>query len=292
MDLSFKLWGAPDDASSDEISPKKPVISLLHGMGGTSQLWRGIAATLEDRFQVLAFDQRGHGQSRPVPHSLGQLPTYSPKDYGQDVLSTLKKLGVTRTLLVGHSMGVRSAIACAQLESSVPLAQRIISGLVLVDLGLSGPAGGGLGQGLAQFIRQLPESFESRTTAGYWIESHAPDCAIGQYLLAVAVSDLKSGSVTFPFDQSALVQTIEAARDFSVRAWAKAVASQGVPILFLRGAESTVWSSEDYQEELKQFSEYQNVTFEEWPGCGHGLPFEKRIEFGKRLIQAFETQTP
>lgn len=272
MILHFHRWPA---------EPKRPThrLVLLHGMGGTGQLWRPLAATLEDEFDILSPDQRGHGQSR-VPASTREPARYTPLEYGQDVVDTMAQEAHHPTWIIGHSMGVRSACAAAYLKPEW------VKGLCLVDLGFHGPAGGGLGDTLGGFVRQLPHEFETREIAREYIRTNCPDVAIGQYLMAVSQVDPATKRVSFPFDHQALVATIHAARDASVREWVKTLAERGMPILALRGETSTVWSREDFEKEREAFAAYPSVRFEEMAGTGHGLPFEKRKEFSQ-LFRSF-----
>ena len=182
------------------------------------------------------------------------------------------------TWVVGHSMGVRSACALAYLKPDW------VRGLILVDLGFSGVAGGGLGEGLASFLRKLPSSFPTRADARQFMAKECPDSSIAQYLMAVSVV-AASGEVTFPFDQGALIQTIEAAQDVSVRKWVEAFGARGLPVLCLRGALSGVWSAEEFALEREHFRAFPAIQFEEFPGAGHGLPFEKRLEFVERILR-------
>jgi pimeloyl-ACP methyl ester carboxylesterase len=157
--------------------------------------------------------------------------------------------------------------------------------LILVDLGFSGAAGGGLGDELSNFLKILPDSFASRTQAREFMAKNCPDPSIAQYLLAVSLS-AEDGTLSFPFDHPALIQTIEAVRDFSVRPWVQSRAEAGMPTLVLRGMNSLVWSHEEFESERTQFKDFPSVVFKEVEGAGHGLPFEKRLEFVK-LIQEF-----
>lgn len=272
MELSFQLWKAQES--------EKAKITFLHGMGGTGALWRPIVAGIENHFSCLALDQRGHGKSR-VAHTPGARtgPRYTPLDYGQDVVETLDKLSFRPSWFVGHSMGVRTACAAAHLQPEWT------RGLVLVDLGFSGVAGGGLGDGLAQFLRTLPMEFESREEARQFMMENCPDPSISQYLMAVSVRT-PEGGLTFPFDKAALIATIEAARDTSVSTWVQELGERRTPILVLRGAQSLVWSHEEFEAEKAQFIDIPSIRFEEVPGAGHGLPFEKRAEF-VAMIQEF-----
>jgi pimeloyl-ACP methyl ester carboxylesterase len=257
-------------------------------MGGTGALWRPIAASLEDRYSLMAFDQRGHGKSRldlvaggrnahgGAAGAGNESGGYTPLDYGRDIIQTLGTTGFHPTWLVGHSMGVRTACAAAHLKPEW------IRGLVLIDLGFYGPAGGGLGEGLASFLRKLPHGFASREEARAFMSAECPDPSIAQYLMAVSVREV-DGRVTFPFDHSALIQTIEAARDTAVRSWVRELGERGMPILVLRGATSLVWTREEFEEERRRFANLPSIVFKEFEGAGHGLPFEQRARFVAEL---------
>ena len=271
MKLHFVRWNPSPESHT---SPKVPKIVFLHGMGGTGALWRPIAVHLESKMDVLALDQRGHGRSQIPTHSGSRIEThYTPLDYGRDIIETLEALEFHPTWMVGHSMGVRSAMACAHLKPEW------IKGLILVDLGFSGVAGGGLGENLARFIRVLPQEFISREEARSFMEQNCPDPSIAQYLMAVSVRDPRTGHLIFPFDHSALIQTIYAARDVSIRHWVREIGSQNIPIIILRGAKSLVWSHEEYIKERDSFSDLKSVKFMEFEDAGHGLPFEQRQSF-------------
>ncbi len=263
MNLFYHLWNRSETTEK---------MVLLHGMGGTGVLWRPIAASLEEKMAILAPDQRGHGRSRIS----SEQPGYTPKDYAQDVIDTLEVSGFYPTWILGHSMGVRTAVAAAHIKPSW------VRGLILVDLGFSGVAGGGLGEGLADFLRRLPLNFSSPEEAKSFMKMHCPDPSIGQYLMAVSVRT-PQGEVEFPFDHSALIQTIEAARDFSVRPWVHELAVLNLPILVLRGGQSLVWSFEEFAKEREEFKEESTVVFKEINQAGHGLPFEQRPLFLKTI---------
>ena len=265
MELSYYVWNQTNLPMEEA---KK--ITLLHGMGGTGALWRPLAAALENDICILAPDQRGHGKSQlhPVPGSRSE-PSYTPLDYGKDLIDTLQTLPFHPTWILGHSMGVRTAVAAAHLRPEW------VQGLILIDLGFSGVAGGGLGENLATFLTQLPDSFDTREDARTFMSEKCPDPSIGQYLMAVSVKS-PTGRMSFPFDHAALIQTIYAARDISVRKWVRELGSLGMPILVLRGAKSLVWTHEEFEQEKNQFSDLPSITFLEVENAGHGLPFEQR----------------
>lgn len=276
MLLGFSRW--PSERMIGASSQTRRLL-FLHGMGGTGALWRPIAASIENDFDILAPDQRGHGRSQIAAPSVGRTPAqYTPLDSGYDILDTMQHNDFHPAVLIGHSMGVRSACAVAHLKPEW------VQGLILIDLGFYGPAGGGLGEGLAHFLKILPVHFKSREEARQFMNENCPDPSIAQYLMAVSVPN-PQGGIDFPFDHGALIQTIQAARDISIREWITDLGKRKMPILVLRGAKSLVWSQEEYEKEREFFSAYPSIVFEEFADAGHGLPFEKRLQFVARLRQ-------
>lgn len=264
MKLHFFQW-MPQNGSANPI----PLV-FLHGMGGTGQIWRPVAAKLEDEFRCIAFDQRGHGLSQAVP---GEEAEFHALDYGRDVLAALSDLGIHRFVLIGHSMGVRTALAVATL------AREKVAGLIAVDIGITSAWGGGIGLPLAEFIEQLPRSFPDRSQLRDYLFRECPDPAIAQYLSAVAKKISESPEEwAFPFDHRALVETIHQANSAPIEEWVRTVAQAHIPLSFLRGVNSKVWLKEDFEKQQAEFAPL-GVHFEEWENCGHGLPFEQRTKF-------------
>jgi pimeloyl-ACP methyl ester carboxylesterase len=193
------------------------------------------------------------------------------------VIETLDSLAVKDFILIGHSMGVRTAIAVAHL---VP--QRI-KNLIAVDLGISSEWGGGIGHPLAKFLEALPTTFKSRSALKEYLLRECPDPAIAQYLTAVSkkISD-DPETWNFPFDHEALIKTIDEANDSPLGEWVLNSVAQGVQMNFLRGENSKVWLKADYEAQKSKY-ERPGLHFEEWPNCGHGLPFEQRAKFVEYL---------
>jgi pimeloyl-ACP methyl ester carboxylesterase len=266
---------------------KMPNISLLflHGLGGTGKIWRPIAAQLEDDFTCLAPDQRGHGESQLIPSD--ELHQFHATDYAKDV-ETLLGSGEFEpsdaVILIGHSMGVRTALALGALE--VQKNEKKIRGLIAVDIGITNEWGGGIGLPLAAFIEKLPRTFPNKLTLREYLFAHCPDPSIAQYLSAVAKNDLKNEGGeeqwTFPFDHLSLVETIHQANEAKIGEWLREILAAGIPVLFLRGANSKIWLKADYETQKENFK-HPLLTFEEWENCGHGLPFEQRTRFIERI---------
>jgi len=97
-----------------------PVV-LLHGLGSARSTWDPIVPTLAGRRRVLAFDQRGHGES---PHASG---TYSLKHYVPDAIAFCESVTDQPVVLVGHSLGGVVAVSVAQRRPD------LVRGLLLED---------------------------------------------------------------------------------------------------------------------------------------------------------------
>lgn len=76
-----------------------PVVVLSNSLGSTHRMWDTQLADLEQRFRVVRYDTRGHGDS-PVPDG-----PYSINDLADDLVALLDRLGVQRARLVGLSLG-------------------------------------------------------------------------------------------------------------------------------------------------------------------------------------------
>src|SRR5919109_3282085 len=76
-----------------------PVVTMSHSLATDLSMWDPTVAALKDRFRVLRYETRGHGQTEAPkgPYTLDQL--------ADDALALLKSLGISRTHWVGLSMG-------------------------------------------------------------------------------------------------------------------------------------------------------------------------------------------
>jgi pimeloyl-ACP methyl ester carboxylesterase len=231
-----------------------------------------VAADLEENFEVLAPDQRGHGESR------GNVEggTFSPRDLAADLAETLAAEQFHPAAVIGHSMGVRVALALYHLKPEY------VQRLILVDLGVSGHVGAAHVEPLVEFLGKLPVEFPNRVAMRAFLESHAPDPSYVPYLLAVAVRT-PSGGLGFPFDPPSLIRIQREAAGAPFEKWLEDAGRAGVPVLVLRGERSNVYTHDAFEAERARFAAYPSIQFEEVPGVGHGLPFENRPGFTKKV---------
>jgi pimeloyl-ACP methyl ester carboxylesterase len=98
-----------------------PAVLLLHGWSCDGTDWSWLAADLADDHRVIVVDQRGHGGSSPTAGPFGA------RILAEDAAAVLRRLGIERAIVIGHSMGtiVASALAVEHPD--------LVSALVLAD---------------------------------------------------------------------------------------------------------------------------------------------------------------
>lgn len=97
LTIHYRDWG----------DPQLPPLVVLHGSGNAhSHSWDHIAAALAARYRVIVPDLRGHGESSWAPEYTWQL-------FLEDTLNLMDALGMSQTVLCGHSLGGRVAYMLA-----------------------------------------------------------------------------------------------------------------------------------------------------------------------------------
>ncbi len=95
-------------------------ILLLHGYSDSRRSFEPMIEHLPSTFRALALSQRGHGDSGRPPSG------YHPRDFADDAAAFMGMLGISRAIIVGHSMG---SVVARLLAARYP---RLVAGLVLV----------------------------------------------------------------------------------------------------------------------------------------------------------------
>ena len=93
----------------------------MHGIGNYGRYWDLFADQVADRLTLIATDARGHGDSAKPDKG------YASDDFVADALAVLDAYGLSRAMVIGHSMGAAHAIRLAAEHGDR------VSRLVLVD---------------------------------------------------------------------------------------------------------------------------------------------------------------
>lgn len=76
-----------------------PSMVLAHGFSDNGLCWMGIVPALQDDYDVIMYDARGHGLS-DAPET-----GYSTDDRVEDLVGLIQALELEKPILMGHSMG-------------------------------------------------------------------------------------------------------------------------------------------------------------------------------------------
>jgi len=90
------------------VGPKRPgpAVLLLHGYPQTHVIWHAVAPRLAERFNVVATDLRGYGDSAKPATTPDHAP-YAKRAMAADQVAAMRALGFDRFHLVGHDRGGR-----------------------------------------------------------------------------------------------------------------------------------------------------------------------------------------
>lgn len=79
-----------------------PPLVLVHGFGGSRHDWNPLIAALPQSLPVIAYDQRGFGDSTGEPST--------PFSHADDLLALLDRLGIAQADICGMSLGGATAL--------------------------------------------------------------------------------------------------------------------------------------------------------------------------------------
>ena len=89
--------------------PGAPALLLLNSLGTSLEMWDDQIAPLQQHFEVVRYDVRGHGKS-----SIGSRSELTLDQLARDALSVLDACGIARTHLCGLSLGGMTAMQIAR----------------------------------------------------------------------------------------------------------------------------------------------------------------------------------
>ncbi len=128
-----------------------PAILLTHGFGASSRMWEGQVEAFRDRYRIIAWDMRGHGDT----DSPEDPSEYSEPATVADIAAILDACGVESAVVGGLSLGGYMSLAfnLAHPERT--------DALMLFDTGpgYNNPKGR---EGWNQFAIRRAEAFETR----------------------------------------------------------------------------------------------------------------------------------
>ena len=181
-------WGAHD---------AQPVV-MLHGIRGYGETFVGVARALQPQFRVIAFDQRGRGDSDWDP-----ARRYDTATYVSDLEAIVDAMGLSQFDLLGHSMGGINAVVFASQQP------RRVRKLVIAD---AGPGAFESSPGAARIRQELmhtPDGFDSWQSASDFMRQLRPTVTeeARQQRLHSMLRPCEGGGFTWRYDHAGIAHT-------------------------------------------------------------------------------------
>ena len=101
----------PTPLAHDRSGAGEPLV-LIHPLGGDRGVWEPVTPRLAARFDVIAVDMPGFGESASLPE---ELPATAPA-LADAVIATLDELGIERAHVAGNSLGGWVALELAKTD--------------------------------------------------------------------------------------------------------------------------------------------------------------------------------
>lgn len=265
VNLSYDVFDGKNDAT--------PLV-FLHGLFGSKSNFHSIAKSLVQRTgrKVLTVDARNHGTS---PHS----PELTYESMSADLKLLLSQLRIEKCILIGHSMGGKTAMTAALTQPS------LVERLVVVDIS---PSQSSTRTNFRYYIQAMQDvkisSDIPRSTARRMAEDQlrnwVKDHSVRQFLLTNLIEQNGHYSWRVNLDAiSAHLETLLGFPQFDS-------AFEG-PTLFLGGASSAYISSEDYPEIQRLFpaADIQYI-----PDASHWIHADKPLDFISSIISFLQSE--
>jgi len=243
-----------------EMGEGHPVV-ILHGLFGNSDNWQTHAKKLAEYFRVILVDQRNHGHS-------DWSDEFSYDLMSADLFELFESLDLKKVILIGHSMGGKTAIQFSQEHPS------FIEKLIVIDIGVKKYPmhHAEILKGLHSIdLNVVNTRGQAESIVSQFIESNG----VRQFLLKNLYWKEK-GVLAWRMNIAVLEREM-----VNILA---ALSSKEVflPTLFIRGALSNYILDQDIDDLEDQFSDFNLVTIE---NSGHWVHSESPTEFLNSVLE-------
>ncbi|XP_030009457.1 sn-1-specific diacylglycerol lipase ABHD11 [Sphaeramia orbicularis] len=241
---------------------------FLHGLFGSKSNFHSIAKSLVQRTgrKVLTVDARNHGNS---PHS----PVLTYEAMSSDLKHLLSQLRIEKCILIGHSMGGKTAMTTALMQPG------LVERLVVVDISPTQTTARGNFQYYIRAMQEvkvssnLPRS-TARRMAEDQLRSLVKEHSVRQFLLTNLVE--QNGHYAWRVNLDSISAHLDSIMSFP----SFDTVYEG-PTLFLGGANSAYISSDDYPE-IQRLFPYADIQY--IPDASHWIHADKPLDFISSII--------
>ncbi len=241
---------------------------LLHGFTGHARSWDTFAQAMQEKYRVLALDQRGHGES-------AWAEDYAPERMVEDTDAFVQALDLHQFALLGLSMGGRNAYTYAALHPEE------VERLVIVDIGPELMPGGSARIREGVQAVDVFDDPEQAFSAARLANPRPPDAEL-RHRVTNNLMQLDDGRWTFRYDRSLRSPDRPMVRPAPEDAWAL-MPKIACPTLIVRGAESDLFARATAERMVRDIPDCRLI---EVPNSGHSVPLDNPTGF-LEVVQQF-----
>ncbi len=231
---------------------------LLHGLTANGACWAALAHAIEEDYDVIMPDARGHGKSS-VPND-----GYRYEDLANDVVGLIEALRLSPPILIGHSMGGMTAAVVASRNP------KLLRCLVLADPTFLSP----------KVQREIRDSDAADQHRRYL------NMSLADVVAEARIRHPDRSLDTIELIARARLQTSMAAFDVLTPPnpdYMQVVSAIEVPSLLVMGGSAGVVSP-DVAADLQRLN--LRLQVEQIPEVGHGLQYDQPERFAV-VVQSF-----
>ncbi len=254
-----------------------PTILLLHGLSQQSHYWNPAVEYLaahHRKLDVVALDQRGHGQSLGFTSNAD----FSIDRLALDALEVLDALGIDRALVVGHSWG-----ASVALRFSVLFPDRTTAS-ILIDGGAFNPTD--MIPEIFPTINDLREAlrppsgpFSEADLMGYYGSlTHQDDLSAILSAISRTYREISPGQFVTSIGIERHMAVVECLMDYTPRPDLAAISRPLVVVRCEEGQNPRIW-------QLPEFKDNSYIRVINWYGCIHDVPLQRPAMVASLIAQ-------
>lgn len=233
-----------------------PPLIIVHGLYGSARNWGVIAKRMSDRGEVIAVDQRNHGDS-----SWADSHTYA--DMSSDLAEVIENIGAPVDL-VGHSMGGKAGMVLALTRPD------LVRKLVIADI-----APVSYNHSQLKYIHAMRavdlDKVHKRSEASQQLAQHVPEVSLQSFF----TQSLDIGAKRWKLNLDVLDKDMP-----EIMSFPELNTTFEGPALFLSGANSD-YVLPEYRSKIRQL--FPHSRFAKIKGADHWLHAEKPREFEASL---------
>jgi len=233
---------------TNEFKPDRLTLVFAHGVSGSSSAWLPYEKILENKYNILTYDIRGHGLSKKYP----RYEDYEIKNFVNDLHDLVTHLNISKFVLISNSFAGLVHLEYLKLYRNTVVANVFTSPEIYINQGFSAKIFRPILKVITSGLRFLPFNSKPRGHVNYAKHIGSTDWNIKRNL-----ADMKNTGLHAHF--YTLRKSFEFAQEYSLE-------KINVPTLILHGEKDSMVPLKNGVEMSKKI---KNSEFRSIPNIDH-----------------------